>query len=342
MPPLTDTFDRPLRSLRVSVTDRCNLRCGYCMPEADYEWLPKSDLLDFEEMSRWIGAFSRQGVDRVRLTGGEPLLRRELPTLIRMIREVAGIRDLAMTTNGVLLSDQAEALLAAGLTRVTISLDTLQPERARILTGRNQLARVLAGLDAVSELGFESVKWNTVLVRGRNDDEVESLLRAAGERGAELRFIEYMDVGGATRWNRDDVVSKASLLAEIDSIFGEVESVATDASAPARRYRLPNGQVFGIIASTTEPFCRSCDRARLTADGQFFTCLYARQGFDLRGAIRSGVTDDELDQMLTGIWSRRSDRGAEERLALRDARGPLAGAEELERDPHLEMHTRGG
>jgi cyclic pyranopterin phosphate synthase len=342
--PALDRLGRPLRNLRLSVTDRCNLRCSYCMPEEDYVWLPRTDILSFEELGRLVDVFRRLGVEKVRLTGGEPLLRRDLAVLVGILA-ARSLRDLALTTNGILLGDQAGALKAAGLGRLTVSLDTLRPERFRALTRRDELGRVLAGLDAAHAAGFRGTKINAVVIRGTNDDELAALLDFARERGIELRFIEYMDVGGATGWTRAEVVSRAEMLATIERALGPVSpDPAADPGAPAETFRLADsagGTRFGIIASTTAPFCRACDRARLTADGHFFTCLYAPRGTDLRGPLRAGASADELAARLLGVWRERDDRGAEERLGVA-ARGSLAPASTLRADPHLEMHTRGG
>ncbi len=337
-----DRLGRPLGNLRLSVTDRCNLRCSYCMPEEDYVWLPREDLLTFEELARLVDVFLSLGVDRIRLTGGEPLLRRDLDVLTGQLAAKPGLRDLALTTNGVLLDEQAPGLKQAGLARLTISLDTLDPARFRALTRRDEHARVVRGIEAARRAGFEGSKLNTVVMRGFNDDELLPVLEFARERALEPRFIEYMDVGGATRWRLEDVVPRAEILARIARGRGPVEPLPEPgSSAPAERFRLPDGQVFGVIASTSEPFCSSCDRARLTADGLWYTCLYAPSGTDLRGPLRAGASEQELAGLILGRWSARSDRGAEERLAL-ERRGRLAGASELRADPHLEMHTRGG
>lgn len=338
--PLRDALGRPLRSLRLSVTDRCNLRCSYCMPEPDYVWLPKKELLTFEELDRITAIFCTLGVDKVRLTGGEPLLRSEITTLIRSLSRRPEVRDLAMTTNGVLLAERARELRQSGLRRLTVSLDTLRPERFLALTRSDHHARVLAGIEAARAEGFP-LKLDTVVVRGTNEDEVLDLLSFAREIGAEIRFIEYMDVGGATRWTREQVFSRAEILAQISLARGAVEPVGAQGSDPAERFRLADGTVFGIIASTTTPFCRACDRSRLTADGTWFTCLYARSGANLRAALRSGMSDAEIASLLRVGWRARADRGAEQRLQI-EQRGALAGAPELRDDPRLEMHTRGG
>lgn len=340
IPAVTDLFGRPLKNLRLSVTDRCNLRCSYCMPEAEYVWLPRQDLLQFEEMSTLVDVFSRAGVDKIRLTGGEPLLRRDLPQLIRMIAEKPGVRDLALTTNGVALGDQAKALHEAGLHRITISLDTLQPGRFQELTRFDALPQVLAGIDE-ARTHFSNLKIDAVIIRGTNDDELVPLLEYAKRIGAELRFIEYMDVGGATRWSHERVVSRQQMLTLLGRKYGPIAAIVESSSAPADRFRLPDGTVFGIISSTTDPFCRSCDRSRLTADGMWYRCLYATSGTDLRTPLRGGASSDDLLQMISAGWESRSDRGAEDRLALRN-RSPLVPASSLKKDPHLEMHTRGG
>ncbi len=339
---ILDSHQRPLRSLRLSVTDRCNLRCAYCMPESRYDWLPGPEVLSFEELSRLVERFVALGVRRVRLTGGEPLLRRELPTLVSMLARQP-LDELALTTNGVLLRRFARPLREAGLTRLTVSLDTLSPTRFLALTRRDQHAGVLDGLDAAAEAGFTGLKLDTVLMRGVNDDEVPALLAFAKARGAELRFIEYMDVGGATRWKQAQVISRAELLEQVTRHFGEAPLPLPErGSAPAERFRLPDGQLFGIIASTTQPFCGACDRARLTADGQLLTCLYATRGLDLKALLRGGADDAALERALHGAWTGRRDRGAEDRRRLLSARGPLRTAQQLLDEPHLEMHRRGG
>ena len=339
--PIVDRFDRPLRSLRVSVTDRCNLRCQYCMPEPDYVWLPRESILTFEETATLVGAFVSCGADRVRVTGGEPLLRRNLPDLVERLAALPGVADLALTTNGVLLASQAQSLRAAGLRRITVSLDTLDRDRFRQLARFDELPAVLRGIDAAAHAGFDSIKIDTVVIRGRNDDELPALLDFGRTIGAEVRFIEYMDVGGATNWSMDAVVSRAEMLARLAAGYGSVQPVGERGSAPAERFRLPDGTTFGIIASTTEPFCADCDRSRLTADGLWLLCLYARGGLDLRRPLREGASVGELAQLIRAVWTMRADRGAEERLgaASRDAFVPIAA---LRRDSHLEMHTRGG
>jgi cyclic pyranopterin phosphate synthase len=339
--PTLDRFERPLRSLRVSVTDRCNLRCLYCMPEPDYVWLPRENILTFEDTARLVDAFTQAGVDRVRITGGEPLLRRDLPDLVRQLASRPAVKDLALTTNGVLLAAQAQRLRDAGLHRITVSLDTLQPRRFRDLTRFDELPSVLAGLDAAARAGFASIKIDTVVIRDRNDDELVPLLEFGRSIGAEVRFIEYMDVGGATHWSMDAVVSRTEMLARLEHEYGALQPLAERDSAPAERFRLPDGTTFGIIASTTEPFCDKCDRSRLTADGFWLLCLYARSGLDLRRPLREGATIDELVGLINTVWSMRADRGAEERLASA-GRQPLIPVAALKRDAHLEMHTRGG
>ena len=344
--PLTpvDTLGRPLRNLRVSVTDRCNLRCQYCMPEEEYVWLRRRDLLTFEEIHGLVDVFTELGVDKVRLTGGEPLLRRDLPVLVGLLAENRRIEDLAMTTNGVLLAEQAGALQAAGLGRVTVSLDTLRPDRFRALTRRDTHGQVLAGIAAARETGFTGLKLDTVVMRGVNDDELGDLVEYGRQVGAEVRFIEYMDVGGATQWSRDQVVSRTEMLEALARRYGRIEPIVEVSSAPAERFRLPDGTVFGIIASTTAPFCRRCDRSRLTADGTWYLCLYAQRGIDLRSPLRDGASRDELRGLITGVWTRRRDRGAEERKELEGLgiRGVLVQIDGLRQDPRLEMHTRGG
>ncbi len=341
MPLLFDALQRPLRSLRLSVTDRCNLRCQYCMPEAEYRWLDKGALLTFEELDRIVDLFVSLGVTKVRLTGGEPLLRRDLDVLVAALARKPGVRDLALTTNGMHLVEQAAALKRAGLHRLTVSLDTLDAQRFERITRRPGHEQVLAGIEAARSAGFRDLKLDTVVARGTNDDEVVPLLRFARTIGAELRFIEYMDVGGATRWSSEQVVARRELLATIAAAFGPAAPLPDRDGAPAERFALPDGTTFGIIASTTAPFCASCDRSRLTADGMWFTCLYATTGLDLRAPLRAGASDDAMRALLTPAWQARTDRGAEERFALRE-RAPFAPHATLQGNPHLEMHTRGG
>jgi GTP 3',8-cyclase len=338
---IVDRFARPLRSLRVSVTDRCNLRCHYCMPETDYSWLPRETLLSFEEITALAGAFVAVGADRVRITGGEPLLRRDLPVLIAKLASAPGVGDLALTTNGVLLADKAQALRDAGLHRITVSLDTLNRHRFERLTRSDEHAAVLAGIDAATRAGFAALKIDTVVMRGTNDDELIDLLEYGRSIGAEVRFIEYMDVGGATRWSREAVVSQDEMLQAIAAHYGAVTAVGGRGSAPADRFTLPDGTTFGIIASTTRPFCQDCDRSRLTADGVWLMCLYATAGTDLRRPLRAGATRDNLVHLIRTVWSQRADRGAEERVGLA-SREPLIPVAALKKDAHLEMHTRGG
>lgn len=365
---LGDVFGRPLRSLRLSVTDRCNLRCQYCMPEEEYAWLARREILTFEETAILAGVFMDLGVDRLRLTGGEPLVRRDLPRLVQMLKELGGasgassgdgrqpstgateprLLDLALTTNGLLLAAQAGALREAGLGRITVSLDTLRPDRFRQLTRRDGLAQVLEGIRTAAQAGFR-LKINTVVMRGFNDDELADLIGFGRSTGAEVRFIEYMDVGGATHWSMDQVVSRREILDRLRPLLGPIQPLISNGDsrrngegrAPAERFMLGDGATFGIISSTTEPFCAHCDRARLTPDGMFLLCLYARQGVDLKGPLRAGASASELRALIVESWQARRDRGAEDRNAQR-ARGPLVSIEELRRDPHLEMHTRGG
>jgi cyclic pyranopterin phosphate synthase len=280
------------------------------------------------------------GVDKVRLTGGEPLLRRDVPDLVSRLASRPCIRDLAMTTNGVLLAEHAQPLKDAGLHRLTVSLDTLHRDRFEQLTRSDELDRVLAGITTAAPL-FPGLKIDTVVIRGTNDDELADLLEFGRRHGAEVRFIEYMDVGGATHWSADRVMSRRQMLEALSAHYGSIEPVQEVSSAPADRYRLADRLVFGIISSTTEPFCADCDRSRLTADGVWYLCLYATAGVDLRRALRDGATAEELTRLIRSSWEGRRDRGAEQRLAERD-RSPLIPLATLRRDPHLEMHTRGG
>jgi len=344
LPPVPrDVLGRSLESLRVSVTDRCNLRCRYCMPEEQYVWLPRPSILDYEEIVRLVRTFVLLGVTKVRLTGGEPLLRQNLAGFVGMLRGVTALQEIALTTNGVLLGAHAQALRGAGLDRLTVSLDTLRPERFERFAGRARLGEVLEGIAAARSAGFAGTKINTVVVRGVNDDELADMIAFGRREGVEVRFIEYMDVGGATRWSPTDVVSRAEILDRLAARHGTPTPLSATAgpAAPAERFQLPDGTVFGVIASTTAPFCRTCGRSRLTADGMWYTCLYQDEGLDLKTPLRDGAGEDDLAALVRAAWTRRADRGAELRLAG-IARGPLYAAENLRTHPHREMHTRGG
>lgn len=311
------------------------------MPEASYTWLPRADLLTFEEIGALVSTLAGFGIEKIRFTGGEPLQRKDLPELVRIVARERRIADIALTTNGVDLAAHAAHLRAAGLGRITVSLDTLDRETFVAIAARDALDKVLAGIEATRSAGFPSLKIDTVVIRGKNDHEILQMLAFARESGAEIRFIEYMDVAGATRWAASEVVPRAEILATIAARHGDVVPVGERGSDPAERFRLPDGTVFGVIASTTEPFCGACDRARLTADGMWIQCLYARSGVDLRGPLRAGASPDEIAALVSRAWSSRVDRGAEQRLAEVD-RGPMVPVEALRRNPHLEMHTRGG
>jgi cyclic pyranopterin phosphate synthase len=313
------------------------------MPEPKYAWLPRASLLTFEEIDRLATIFTSLGVDKIRITGGEPLLRRDLPSLVVLLANNTALTDLAMTTNGVLLAHSAARLNAAGLRRVTVSLDTLRPDCFRAFSRGAKLADVMKGLDALQDAGFVGTKINAVITRGANDDEILDLFEFASARRIEVRYIEYMDVGGATEWSIAKVVSQREIVNTFRAEFGTVEAVADDGdpSAPVERFRLPDGRQFGVIASMTAPFCRRCDRSRITADGMYLRCLYADAGFDLRKLLRDGAADEEIAGLIADAWRDRADRGAEERLAT-PSRGPLYPISGLRSNPHREMHTRGG
>ena len=339
--PVLDAFGRALANLRVSVTDRCNLRCQYCMPEDEYVWLPRDEILSFEEIRALVEIFTGLGVAKVRLTGGEPLLRRDLDQLLRMLAANPLLGDLALTTNGLLLGQCAQALREAGLHRLTVSLDTLRPDRFRALVRRDAHADVLQGVTAARSAGLNRIKLNAVVIRGFNDDELADLIDYGRDAGVEVRFIEYMDVGGATRWSMSQVVSRSEMLQRLASRFGAIEALHDSGKAPADRFVLADGTRFGIISSTTRPFCGSCDRARLMPDGMWLLCLYAERGIDLKVMLRGGAPRGEIARAIAGAWQGRTDRGAEQRQAL-NSRNALFRVEDLRQDPHREMHTRGG
>ncbi|MGH3091644.1 MAG: GTP 3',8-cyclase MoaA [Gaiellaceae bacterium] len=333
--PLLDTLHRPLRDLRISVTDRCNFRCVYCMPRdvfgRDYAFLPRAALLTFEEIERLARVFASRGVEKIRLTGGEPLLRRDLDTLVAMLARIPGL-DLTLTTNGVLLPAKAQALADAGLRRVTVSLDSLDDDVFRAMNDADfPVARVLAGIDAAHSAGLAPVKANTVVKRGLNEDSVLPLARHFRGTGVVLRFIEFMDVGATNGWRLDDVVPAAEIVAAIDAEWPlePVEPGYRGEVANRYRYRDGAGEI-GLIASVTQPFCRDCTRARISADGTLYTCLFASSGHDLRAPLREGASDGELAAAIDGIWGRRADRYSELRSAETPAR------------PRVEMSYIGG
>ena len=290
---LIDPFGRTIRDLRISVTDRCNFRCTYCMPEEGMQWLPRSEVLTFEEIERLAAIFvQRFDVDGLRLTGGEPTVRAHLPVLVRKLAAL-GV-DLAMTTNGATLANLAHELRDAGLRRINISLDTLQRDKFERMTRRDELERVLLGIDAAKEAGFAPVKINAVVERGVNDDEIVDLARFGRERGVEVRFIEFMPLDATGHWMNDKVVGQDDIVAAIHAVH-PLEVVPARGAAPANTWRyLDGGGTVGVIPTVTKPFCGDCDRVRLTADGQFRTCLFATTEFDLRQLMRDGATDDEL------------------------------------------------
>jgi cyclic pyranopterin phosphate synthase len=321
LPPPRDTLGRPLHDLRISVTDRCNFRCVYCMPRAvfgpDHAFLASADLLSFEEIERLVRIFTRLGVEKVRLTGGEPLVRRDLPTLVRALAATPRVRDLTLTTNGVLLSAQAGALKAAGLHRVTISLDADDDETfMRLNDARVPVSRVLAGMEAAEAAGLGPIKLNMVVKRGWNEHAILPMARRFRGTGRVLRFIEYMDVGHSNGWRLDDVVTADEILRLISSEFPLEPMEPTAPGEVAERYRYLDGSgEIGIIASVSRPFCGSCNRARLSADGKLYTCLFATEGHDLRALLRGGATDAELEADLRRVWGARDDRYSEIRSA---------------------------
>jgi cyclic pyranopterin phosphate synthase len=317
---LVDRLGRPIRDLRVSVTDRCNFRCVYCMPKEvfgrDYAFLPRAELLSFEEIERLARVFAGLGVEKLRITGGEPLVRRDVETLVAMLARIPGL-DLTLTTNGALLAQKAQALRDAGLDRITVSLDSLDDTTFRAMNDVDfPVARVLAGIDAALAAGLRPVKVNVVVKRGVNDDGVVEMARAFRGTGVVVRFIEYMDVGHTNGWRLDDVVPAAEVVAAIDAEFPlePVEPGYRGEVAARYRYRDGGGEI-GVISSVTEPFCRDCTRARLSADGKLYTCLFAVRGHDLRALLRSEASDEDLAAALHAIWSARTDRYSELRSA---------------------------
>jgi cyclic pyranopterin phosphate synthase len=317
--PLLDRLGRPLETLRVSVTDRCNFRCVYCMPKEvygrDHAFLERRELLSLEEIARVVGVFAGLGVRTVRITGGEPLVRRNVEHLVELLAAVREL-ELALTTNGALLAQKADALARAGLDRVTVSLDSVDDATFRALNDTDfPVARVLEGIDAAAAAGLP-VKVNAVVKRGVNDDGILALAEHFRGSGHELRFIEYMDVGHTNGWRLDDVVPAAEIVARIAAVWplDPVTPARPDETARRWRYRDGGGEI-GVIASVTEPFCGGCSRARLSAEGRLYTCLFALKGHDLRAPLRAGASDAELAELVRGIWSRRTDRYSELRTA---------------------------
>jgi GTP 3',8-cyclase len=302
--PLVDTQGRIVRDLRISITDRCNLRCVYCMPAEGMPWLAKADLLSFEEIVRLARICLDLGVTGIRLTGGEPTVRADLPELVRMLHALRPGLDLSITTNGLKLTAMAGALRAAGLTRVNVSLDTLDPARFHRIARRDRFHEVIAALEAARAVGLAPIKVNAVLMRGFNEDEAVPLARWGRERGYEVRFIEWMPLDFQHSWDRAKLVPAAEILPQIAACFPLEPVAATDPSAPATLYRyLDGGGTVGVIASVTRPFCGHCDRIRLTADGQIRTCLFALREYDLRGALRGDASDQDIAELLrAAVW----------------------------------------
>jgi GTP 3',8-cyclase len=312
-----DRMGRPLRDLRVSVTDRCNFRCVYCMPRdvfgSDFEFLRREELLTFEEIRRVTGIFVSLGVEKVRITGGEPLVRREVEKLVAMLSGIEGLKDLTMTTNASLLPLKAAALREAGLRRITVSLDALDDDVFRRMTDQGvSVDRVLEGIEAATAVGLAPVKVNTVVKRGANEDQILELADHFRGTGHILRFIEYMDVGNTNGWRLDHVVPAREIRERIHARWPLEPLDPNYPGEVANRYRYLDGRgEIGIIASVTQPFCGSCTRARLTANGELFTCLFSHRGHDLRSLLRSGASDDEIREAVGGVWRERRDRYSE-------------------------------
>lgn len=313
-----DQLDRPLRDIRISVIDRCNFRCQYCMPAElfgpDFVFLPKSELLTYEEIHRVANTFIQLGVEKIRLTGGEPLLRKDLPVLVKMLSNISGLKDIALTTNGVLLPKYAVQLKEAGLKRVNVSLDSLNDELFGEINGRNVgIGPVLKGIEAAKSAGL-GVKINMVVKKGLNDSEIIPMATFCKEKDLELRFIEFMDVGSTNGWKMDDVVTKKQIYELLKEHFDFEPMDAAYYGEVAKRYRYKGTNTdVGFITSVSESFCSTCTRARLSANGQMFTCLFNGNGHDIKNFIRSGVSDEELAKRIKGIWNQRTDRYSDER-----------------------------
>ena len=318
---LRDTLNRPVKDLRISVTDRCNFRCTYCMPFDEYEWIEKKEILSFEEIERLARLFIPLGVDKIRLTGGEPLLRKDLDKLVARLTALTGLRDLCLTTNASHLAEMAAPLKAAGLKRINLSLDTLDPGKFKRMTGRGDLAAVLEGLSVARHIGLLPIKINAVIERGVNDNEILDLVEFSRQNGFAIRFIEYMDVGNANQWQSGRMVSKKEILEVIQTRYSLRLTGRDQESAPSVDFELTDGSGdIGVIASVTEPFCFGCTRARLTADGKLVTCLFSNDGHDLKTLMRSAATDEDLLEVILAVWTRRADRYSEERLEAMHSR----------------------
>ena len=319
---VTDTLGRPVRDLRLSVTDRCNFRCPYCMPAElfgeRYQFLPKPELLTFEEITRLTRIMVKFGVTKVRLTGGEPLVRTDVELLVGMLAKIDGINDLTLTTNGFLLAQKARALREAGLHRVTVSLDSLDDDVYKEMSGRgHDTKRVLEGIRVAEEVGLLPIKINAVVQRGVNDHTIVELARHFKGTGHIVRFIEFMDVGTLNDWKMDSVVPSADVIERIDAVFPLEPVEPSYPGEVAERYRYSDGSgEIGVISSVTVPFCGNCTRARLSPEGTLVTCLFASAGFDLKGPMRAGSTNRELEEMVERVWRARTDRYSEERTAL--------------------------
>ena len=311
-----DVYKRPVKDLRISVTDRCNFRCTYCMPLEEYVWIDRHEILTFEEITRLARLFVVLGVEKIRITGGEPLVRKDLHRLVKMLNSLEAGLDICLTTNGSLLCDQIDDLSAAGLNRINVSIDTLDPEKFKQITKRGDLEKVLEGLFAAKRAGLGPIKINAVIERGLNDDDIVPLVEFAREHGFSMRFIEYMDVGNSNNWISERMVSKKEILDKINARYPVREVGRDNGSAPSVDYEfIDGGGDLGVIASVTEPFCSSCTRARLTADGKLVTCLFSTHGHDLKSLMRSGATDEQLIELISSVWSNRTDRYSDERLA---------------------------
>ena len=332
----TDALGRRLQDLRISVTDRCNFRCPYCMPAevygAKYLFLPRKELLRFEEIERLARLFVELGAEKIRITGGEPLLRHGLPQLIAELAELEGLRDLTLTTNGVLLPKLAPALAAAGLRRITTSLDSLDPATFRRMSGRDlHPDRVLEGIAAAELAGLTPIKINCVVQKGANDDQIVPLARHFRGTGHIVRFIEFMDVGTLNGWDMSQVVSAREILDRIDAEFPIEPAEPNYTGEVAQRWRYKDGGgELGVIASVSQPFCGGCTRARLTIEGKLVTCLFAEDGVDLRTPLRDGESDEALRERISAVWGARQDRYSEERAALTDERGRVPEREKIE------------
>lgn len=336
---LEDIYFRSLKDLRISVTDRCNLRCRYCMPLKEYQWIEKNEILTFEEIARLSNIFVKLGIEKIRITGGEPLLRKELHKLVSQLSKIASLKEICLTTNGFMLADQIAQLSSAGLKRINVSLNSLNSETFRQMSQGGEVNQVLKGLFAAKKTGLRSIKINTVVIRNKNEREIVELVKFTRDNNFSIRFIEFMDAGNVNSWDLNKVVTKREIAETISHHFPLIPIERNGNQSPETLFKFSDGSgEIGIISSVTEPFCSTCIRGRITADGRFVTCLFSNTGYDLKNLIRSGAKDDEIENQIKQLWVNRKDRFSEERWESLNS----SGGYNTHQHPKIEMITLGG